>query len=119
MRDFRTLSVWEKAHRFTLSIYGMTGTFPKEEMFGLTSQLRRSCASIPANIAEGCGRSTDTDFARFLQIAFGSACEVEYLLFLANDLNYISLSDHEKRNGDLIEIKKMLSALISKLRANS
>jgi four helix bundle protein len=77
MKDFRTLAVWEKAHHFTLAIYRLSKTFPKEELFGLTSQIRRAAASIPTNIAEGCGRSTDPDFARFLQIAFGSACEVE------------------------------------------
>ncbi|MFQ5961877.1 MAG: four helix bundle protein, partial [Candidatus Methylomirabilales bacterium] len=73
MRDFRELKVWEKAHHLTLAVYNATTTFPRDELYGLTSQIRRSCASIPANIAEGCGRGGDAEFARFLQIAMGSA----------------------------------------------
>jgi four helix bundle protein len=89
MKDFRNLQVWEKSHMLTLSIYDATRPFPREELFGLSSQIRRAAASIPTNIAEGCGRSSDPDFARFLQIAFGSACEVEYHLILARDLRYV------------------------------
>jgi four helix bundle protein len=89
MKDFRNLQVWEKSHMLTLSNYDATRPFPREELFGLSSQIRRAAASIPTNIAEGCGRSSDPDFARFLQIAFGSACEVEYHLILARDLRYV------------------------------
>ena len=90
MKDFKSLKAWGKAHDLTLRVYSATKTFPKDELFGLTSQLRRACASIPANIAEGCGRSGDAELARFLTIAAGSASEVEYHLLLAHDLNYLS-----------------------------
>ncbi len=116
MKDFRNLAVWSKAHRLTLEVYDKTKGFPRDEQFGLTSQIRRSCASIPANIAEGCGKSTDPDFARFLQISFGSACELEYHLILAEDLQYLSQEVHLRLSIDLEEIKKMLASLISKIR---
>lgn len=90
MQDFRKLKVWEKAHDLTLLIYKISKNFPKEEMFSLTSQIRRASSSIPTNIAEGCGRGTDKDFARFIQISMGSASELEYLIWLSIDLKYIS-----------------------------
>src|SRR5258708_2213479 len=105
MKDFRNLAVWGKSHRLTLAIYDITKQLPKEELFGLTSQIRRSCSSIPANIAEGCGKASGPDFSRFLQIAFGSACELEYHLILAHDLTYLSSEDHAILNEDLIEKK--------------
>jgi len=83
MKDFRELKVWEKAHQLTLEVYKATTIFPKDELYGLTSQIRRACASIPANIAEGCGRRGDAEFARFLGIAMGSASELDYHLLLA------------------------------------
>src|SRR5713226_5621353 len=89
MRDFRELKVWEKAHGLTLAVYTATARFPKEELYGLTTQIRRSCASIPANLAEGCCRSGDVEFARFLQIAMGSASELEYHVLLAHDLKIL------------------------------
>ena len=89
--------------------------FPKEELFVLTSQLRRSAASIPTNIAEGCGRKTNTDLARFLQISLGSASEAEYQLLLAKDLQYINEETFNKYNIEVIEIKKMLNAFIQHL----
>ncbi|MGD1043823.1 MAG: four helix bundle protein [Bacteroidota bacterium] len=92
MKDFRQLKVWEKAHTLTLLIYKLTKTFPKEEMNGLTNQLRRAASSIPTNIAGGCGRS-GPEFQHFLQIAMGSACEVEYLLFLSQELGNIAKSE--------------------------
>ncbi len=116
MKDFRELKVWEKAHFLTLQIYKATSVFPREELYGLTSQIRRSCFSIPANIAEGCGRGSDADFARFLQIAIGSTSELEYHLLLAKDLKLIQNSDFEKHAGKVIEIKKMLTTLIQKLK---
>jgi four helix bundle protein len=112
MQDFRNLRVWEKAHDLTKQTYKLTKTFPKKEMYGLVSQTRRACVSIPTNIAEGCGRYTDRDFTRFLQISMGSACEVEYLLLLANELNYLDDDNYKRINKDLIEVKKMLSSLI-------
>ena len=89
MKDFKKQKVWQKSHRLTLDIYKATANFPREELYGLTNQLRRSCASIPANIAEGCGRNSDADFSRFLQIAMGSATELEYHLLLSHDLGII------------------------------
>jgi four helix bundle protein len=96
MKDFKELKVWVKAHQLTLAVYQATTTFPKEELYGLTSQMRRSAASIPTNIAEGCGRGSDDDFRRFLQIAMGSASELEYQLLLAHDLGYFSTADSER-----------------------
>ncbi len=116
MKDFRNLKVWELSHKVALEIYSLTIAFPKEEMYGLTSQIRRASASIPTNISEGCGRDSDADFRRFIQIAFGSACEVEYLLILANELKILSIKDYDQLNPKVIEIKKMLSGLIKKLK---
>jgi len=108
--------VWEKSHRLTLEIYKMTTGFPKEEQYGLTSQIRRASSSIGLNIAEGCGRGSDADFKRFLYFSFGSACEVEYCLILVLDLNYIVSDKHAELQSLIEEIKKMLSALIEKLK---
>lgn len=116
MKDFRNLKVWEKAHHLTMGVYKGTQSFPKDEMYGLTSQLRRASSSVPTNIAEGCGRGSDADFKRFLQIAFGSASETEYLLLLAKDLKYLESGKTEMFFKNIIEIKKMLSSLISKLK---
>ena len=118
MKNFRDLKVWEKSHLLTLSVYKATSTFPKDEMYGLTSQIRRSCVSISANIAEGCGRNGDAELARFLQISMGSASELEYHLLLAHDLMFLTTSDYEKINGEVSEIKRMLSSLIQKLKAD-
>ncbi len=93
MKDFRDLKVWERGHELTLKIYKITSDFPREEMYGLTSQMRRACASIPTNLSEGCGRSRDTELARFVEIAIGSASELEYLLLLGCDLKFINESD--------------------------
>ena len=119
MKDFRSLKAWGKAHELTLRIYSVTKTFPRDEAFGLTSQLRRACASIPANIAEGCGRSGDAELARFLVIAAGSASEVEYHLLLAHDLSYLNQADYQQLDGEVNELKRMLTAFIQKLKANS
>ncbi|MCG3113825.1 MAG: four helix bundle protein [Candidatus Manganitrophus sp. SB1] len=116
MKDFRELKVWEKGHELTLSIYQATLSFPKEERYGLTSQIRRSSASIPANIAEGCGRFGDAEFARFLQIAMGSASETEYHILLARDLKFIKDEDYRHLEQQVIEVKRMLSSFIEKLR---
>lgn len=116
MRDFRELKVWERSHRLTLATYKATAMFPREELYGLTSQIRRSCAAIPANIAEGCGRGSNADLARFLQIALGSASELEYHLLLARDLYFLDKPDHERITGELTEIKRMLTAFIKSLK---
>ena len=118
MRDFRELKVWEKGHRLTLAVYKATVRFPQDELYGLTSQIRRSCASIPANIAEGCGRSGDAELACFLRIAMGSASELEYHLLLAHDLNLLDTSDYEPLTKYVTEIKRMLTSFIQKLTAD-
>ena len=119
MRDFRQIRVWEKAHQLTLEIYKVTAQFPKEELYGLTSQLRRASASIAANIAEGFGRGGNVELARFLQIAMGSAYEVEYHILLAKDLGLITKEPNELLEVHIIEIKRMLAALLLKVRADS
>jgi four helix bundle protein len=119
MKDFRELKVWQKAHDLTLETYRATKAFPTEERFGLTAQVRRSAASIAANIAEGCGRDGDPEFARFLSIAMGSASETEYHLLLARDLGLIPAADYDRLVGIVQEVKRMLTALIRKLRAES
>ena len=118
MKDFKKQKVWQKSHQLTLDIYKVTENFPKEELYGLTSQIRRSCASIPANISEGCGRETDADFSRFLQIAMGSATELEYHLMLSFDLGYLHDHDYEHLSNGTLEVKKMLTSLIKKLKAD-
>ena len=119
MKDFRQLKVWEKAHLLALEIYKATATFPKEELYGLMSQLRRASVSIPTNIAEGCGRNTDADFARFLQIAMGSASETEYEIILAFDLGFLSKNQFESLQSQAEEVKKMLASFIKTLRTRS
>ncbi|OGP70653.1 MAG: four helix bundle protein [Deltaproteobacteria bacterium RBG_13_58_19] len=118
MRDFRKQRVWEKSHQLVLAIYQATRNFPKDELYGLTSQIRRSCSSIPANIAEGCGRNGDAEFARFLQIAMGSASELEYYLLLVNDLGFLNDSDYQQLNQETTEVKQMLTSFIKKLKAD-
>jgi len=116
MRDFRKLKIWEKAHRLTLMIYRITAGFPREELYGLSNQLRRAAASIPSNIAEGCGRSSDADFARFLQIAMSSASEVEYQLILARDLGYLEEEAYQEHYREVESLKKMLATFIKRVR---
>jgi|ERR1017187_3007828 four helix bundle protein len=116
MQDFRKLQVWQKRHQLSLEVYRITVNFPRREIFGLSSQVRRAAVSITANLAEGCGRNTDADLVRFVQMAFGSACELESHLELARDLKYLSSSDHRKLLDQVVEIKRMLSGLLSKIR---
>ena len=117
MKDFRTLKVWQKAHRLTLKVYEATRRFPREELYGLTGQMRKSSSSVPMNIAEGCGRGSDLEFGRFLQIAMGSASELEYQLILARDLAYLKPEEYEDLAGDTAEVKRMLAPLVGKLKA--
>lgn len=119
MKDFRELKVWEKDHRLTLSVYRITTGFPPDERYGLISQLRRAASSIPANIAEGCGRQGDAELARFVQIAMGSASELEYHLLLSKDLNYITADTYNPLHQQTIEVKRMLTSFLQKLRAES
>lgn len=119
MKDFRELVVWQGAHSPAVVVYKATKSFPKEELYGLTSQMRGACVSIPAKIVEGCGRGSDADFARFVHIAMGTACELEYPLLLAQELDFLERTDFDRLSGALVEIKKMLSGLIGKLKASS
>lgn len=119
MRDFRELKVWTKAHLLTLQVYRATKNFPSYEQFGLTSQMRRATASVPTNIAEGCGRESERELARFMSIAGGSASELEYQLLLARDLNYIQEETYNALNQQINEIKRMLNSFIRKLLAVS
>ena len=118
MQDFRNLDVWKRSHELTLAVYRVTKSFPDDERFGLTSQLRRGTSSIPANLAEGCGRGSDADFGRFVQNAMGSASEVEYELLLAKDLQYFDASSYTPLNDEITGIKRMLTSLLRKLRTN-
>jgi four helix bundle protein len=116
MQNFRNLKVWHKAHTVTLDVYCRTALFPKHEMFGLTSQIRRAAASIGANIAEGCGRDGDAELCRFLQIAMGSASELEYHLLLSRDLEFLNGSEYNLLNREVTEVKRMLSTLINSIK---
>ena len=116
MQSFRNLQVWEKSHRLTLDIYASSKTFPRDETFGLTSQMRRASASIGMNIAEGCCRKSDIEMARFPQIAMGSASELEYQLLLARDSNYLRDPGYQRLTSEVIEVKKMLSSLMQKVK---
>ena len=118
MRDFRELKVWEKGHLLTLAAYRATRAFPKDEVYGLTGQIRRSASSIPANIAEGCSRNGHAELARSLQIAMGSASELEYHLILSRDLGYLTSEEHKQLNEDTTEVKRMLTSFIQTLKAN-
>jgi four helix bundle protein len=119
MQNFRDLKVWAKAHAVTLDVYAVTERFPAAERFGLTSQMRRAAASVPSNIAEGCVRSSDQDFARFLHVALGSASELEYFSLLARDLELLPDADYNRILANVQEVKRMLAALIAKLKADS
>ena len=99
-----------------LATYKATSCFPTNEQYGLTSQIRRACVSIPANIAEGCGKSGGADLGRFLQIAFGSACELEYHFLLSNELQFLNNAEYDSLSSQLIEVKRMLTSLIQKIR---
>ncbi len=119
MRNYHDLRVWDEAHQLTLAVYRSTGSFPKEERFGLISQIRRASASIPANLAEGCGRRSDGEMGRFVQIAMGSGSELSYHLLLSKDLEFLSESEYTELNVRTERIMKMLSALSRKLRSTS
>ena len=116
MRDFHKLGIWQRSHQLTLDVYKVSQAFPKDELFGLTSQIRRAASSIPTNIAEGCGRASNKDYAHFLQIAIGSASEVEYELLLAHDLEYINDEAFNKLTSETIAIRKMINKYQSELK---
>jgi four helix bundle protein len=116
MQDFRNLKVWERSHQLVLKVYRATQAFPAEEMYGMRSQIRRAAASIPANLAEGCGRGTDADFARFVQHAMGSASELEYHLLLAQDLQMIPPDWAQSAICEAAVVKRMLVSLLQTLK---
>ncbi len=118
MKDFKNLKVWNKSDKLTLEIYEITRTFPVEELYGLKSQMRRASVSIPTNIAEGCGRNSDAELARFLEIAMGSASELEYLVLLSKELYFFDDNVYDTLIVEIIGIKQMLATLIKKLTAD-
>ena len=118
MRDFRELKVWCKAHELTLDVYRISLQFPRQEIYGLISQARRAAVSIEANIAEGAGKESRSDFARFLQIALGSASEVECHLLIARDLGYLPVKEHAAVSAKVVEVKKMLTGFLRYLHGN-
>lgn len=118
MRDFRKLQIWEKSHDLTLRLYELTSQFSRNEIYGFTSQIRRACASIPTNIAEGCGRDSSAEFMRFLHIAMGAASETEYLILLAHELKYLNTNEYTELVNAIISVKKMLSSLLKRLKTD-
>jgi four helix bundle protein len=115
MQDFKKLVIWQKAHLLAVAVYQATAVFPKEEIYGLTSQMRRASISIPSNIAEGCGRQGNAEFNRFLQIALGSTRELEYQLLLAYELKFLDENSYKNLDDRTTEIRKMLITLIKRL----
>lgn len=118
MKDFRQLTIWQRSHQLTLAVYRLTKGFPKDELYGLTSQLRRAASSVPANIAEGCGRDSEAELKRFLDIAHGSAAEADYHMLLARELGYLAASDYAPLAKEIGEIKRMIGAFARKLKAD-
>lgn len=119
MQDFRALTVWTKSHQLVLLLYQATGNVPDKKYPGLASQLRRAAASIPANIAEGCGHRSQRELAKFLGIALASAFELHYHLQLCHDLGVLGRSDYARLDARTEQVKRMLSSLVSKVRQNA
>ena len=117
VRNYRELEVWEKSHKLTLELYTLSRRFPKEEVYGLTSQMRRAAVSIGANLAEGSGRRTSAELARFVRIAMGSASELDYHLLLCRDFEFISNEQYDRTVRELVRIRKMLSSLLTSIEA--
>jgi four helix bundle protein len=117
MQDFTKLIVWQKSHNLTINIYKLTRSIPSEEKFGLISQIRRACVSIESNLAEGCGRDSDKELARFVDISMGSSFELRCQLLIARDLGYIDSKQHQLFESKILEINRMLGGFLKKLRA--
>src|SRR5947209_17813188 len=113
MRNYRELQVWHKAHKLTLDLYRLSREFPREELYGLSSQMRRAAVSIGANLAEGCGRRTSTELARFVRIALGSASELDYHLLLSRDLGFMATEEFASASAALTEVRKMLTSFLN------
>jgi len=116
VKDFKDLRVWEKAHSMTIGVYKATKEFPREELFGITSQMRRAASSIGANTAEGTGRRSDGELTRYLHIARGSAAELEYHLLLARDLDLLSTARFDLLRRQVDEVQRMLTSLIQQVQ---
>ena len=116
MQNYKELKVWQKSHAFTLKGYAITKSFPKDELYSLTNQLRRAASSVPANIAEGCGKNSNNELAHFLNISLGSSNETEYFLILSKDLKYLSENIFIELEDNINEIKAMLISLNNKVR---
>jgi len=117
MKDFRDIQVWNKGHKLAIEIYKLTAGFPREEIFGLSSQIRRAAFSIPTNITEGCGRGSAKELKQFLKIVMGSASEVEYQILLSYELRYMDRKTYDNSSSDIQEIKKIISSYIVKIRS--
>ena len=115
MRNYKKYQVWELGHDVTLEVYKLTKDFPKSEIYGIVGQMRRASSSIPANIAEGCGRESDAEFKRFLTIARGSASELEYFTILAKDLGYIKENEFKEINNKVDKVRRSLNNLVNKI----
>jgi four helix bundle protein len=116
VQDYTKLVVWQRSHQYVLAVYAICLVFPEDERYGLTSQLKRAVVSIPANIAEGCGRETQAELRRFLYISMGSASEVDYYLRLIRDLKFVNLASYEQLSQELSEIRRMLNTLIERTK---
>lgn len=110
IRNFKSLKIWHRSRAFVKTIYQITKEFPKEELFGLTSQIKRATVSVPSNIAEGCGKGTEKDLNRFLDNAVGSSCEIETQLYLAYDLEFINQRVMESTTDEIQQIRRMIIA---------
>jgi four helix bundle protein len=119
MRDYQQLEIWQRSHKLTLRVYNLTQSFPKEEIYGLVSQMRRSASSIPTNIAEGCGRNSSPELNRFLVIAAGSSSELQYQFILSRDLKYISDPIFKELFDEITQIRKMIYSYCERLKAHS
>jgi len=115
LRNYRDLDVWVKSHKLTLELYRLSRGFPREEIYGLTSQLRRAAMSIGANLAEGCGRRTSGELARFVRIAMGSASELDYHLLLSRDFEFLKSSEYDRLLPELTRVRKMLWSLLNSI----
>jgi four helix bundle protein len=118
MQDYKKLDAWQKAHSLVVGVYKATASFPKEEVYGLTSQIRRASVSVPSNISEGCSREGKPEFAQFLKSAPGSANELEYQLLLAHDLQYVSNEVYDSLNEQVDHVRRMLISLIQKIKGS-
>ena len=119
MKDFRNLKIWQRSHGMALVVYKLTRAFPKHELYGLISQIQRAAVSVPTNIAEGCGRDSDAELKRFAVIAMGSSSELEYLLLLPHDLEYLQTDVYQATYSELVETRRMTNSFIQTLKANS